>query len=104
TTPGNYIRGTSTGSSTSAGATSLDQFHLRMPAATLGIYRNRLTFDSYVSTGQTASIRGLVVNLPTAGTWPSCGSVATSSGLDDPVQTSSTGRFSQWYSFGKQEE
>jgi hypothetical protein len=103
TAPGDYIRGNSTGSA------APDYFHLKLPAATLGIYRNRLTIETLGAVGHTGTIRGLDQTATAAGVWTALGTVGTPvAGSDATIQTSATSttpaRFNEWYGFGKQEE
>jgi hypothetical protein len=94
--PGATITGNTTGASTTAGATSLDTFRVKTPAAALGIYRHRLVLTSS-TLFHTGTIRGL-----------SQTNRIINPGTDVVLQTSSTTstppRFVQWYGFGRQEE
>jgi hypothetical protein len=92
---GDYITGTSTGTSTSLGGAvnTADYFRVRTALAPLGVYRHRLALDQV---GNAASIRGLNQAAGVIGT------------TDSTMQTSSTAttppRMVQWYGFGKGEE
>lgn len=94
---GQWVQGNTTGSSTAAGAGSLDMFLIRTGALNAGIYRHRLVLTTTGTEGHIGSIRGLTqtAGVPNAGT-------------DAAFQTSSTTtlpvRFNQWYGFGKQEQ
>lgn len=103
---GDMIVGSSQGSSTTvAGPTSADNFHITTAAAPIGIYRNRLVITTPgVNVG---SIRGLgqtALNLGNpAGS--ATGPGAPSTALDNALQSSSTlttpVRFNQFYTFGR---
>jgi hypothetical protein len=99
------ISGSTTGSSTAAGATSLDTFRLKTPTGAAGIYRHRLALQS-ATAGQVGTLRGLNQTGATAGFWP--GPVGTVGSTDTVIQTSSAtaspASTNQWYGFGKQEE
>jgi hypothetical protein len=96
---GDTLSGTTTGTSSLAGATSRDTFRVGTAAATLGIYRHRLAITTTGTAGHTGAILGLT---------------ATASGpttAEATVQTSSTSttltipaRANQWYGFGRAEQ
>ncbi|MGD9789777.1 MAG: GC-type dockerin domain-anchored protein [Phycisphaerales bacterium] len=93
---GQIIRGVTRGTSTAAGETSVDYFHLKTAQAPLGLYRHRLVTTSAIA-GHTTQIRGLS---QFAGT--------ITEGSDALVQASSAtttpARMNQWYGFGRAEE
>jgi hypothetical protein len=94
---GQFITGTSTGSSTTAvGNNTADNFLISTAPATLGIYRHRVQVTSD-TLGNGATLRGLtqsagVINFASDGT------LQTASATTDPA------RFVQWYGFGRQEQ
>ncbi|MCX7992301.1 MAG: PEP-CTERM sorting domain-containing protein [Fimbriimonadales bacterium] len=99
--PGEWIEGTSTGSTGS----ELDYFRVQTVSAAPAIYRYRLILTSDTA-GHTGEIRGQGQTAATPGPWP--GPVGTGSGVEGLVQRSSTTtnppRFVQWYGFGRQEQ
>jgi len=96
-TNGDFITGTSTGTSTLVGGAinSADYFRVRTALAAAGVYRHRMVLSSETP-GHIGTIRGLNQSGGVIGT------------TDSVAQTSSTttfpARFVQWYGFGKGEE
>lgn len=105
--PGHTLTGTTTGSSTTAGATSIDTWKVRVAAAAPGIYRYRLVVTTSGTAGHTASIRGFTVTPITQAPWLPDQVVATATTTDSALQSSSAtsvpARFVQWYGFGASE-
>jgi hypothetical protein len=106
TAAGQVIRGTTTGTSATAGATSLDQFLIKTPPAAAGIYRHRLAITTSGTAGHVGTIRGLTQAAAASGPWP--GPVGTATATDTAAQTTVTTaplvRTNQWYGFGKEEQ
>ena len=103
---GDFITGTTTGTSITAGAglASADYFRVKTAAMPLGIYRHRLQLTS-TTLGQTGTIRGLSATANSA----TGGSInVTSDAIFQTAPTTLTNgvpiRTNQWYGFGKQEE
>jgi hypothetical protein len=85
---GQWLTGTTTGSSTATGLGSLDMFLVRGASAMApGIYKNRLTLTSSTP-GHTATLRGLNQSAGVIGA------------TDSTLQSVTTGNYNQWYSFG----
>lgn len=111
---GDYLSGATTGTVTTAGATSVDYYRVKTPAASPGIYRHRLELRSTGAQATTdlyvGKIQGLGQTGATAAVWNEASpSVGTATTTDTLIQTSATSnmippRTSQWYGFGKQEE
>jgi hypothetical protein len=94
---GEYITGTTTGTSTTAtGNGTADYFLITTTPAPLGIYRHRLQITTTGAVGHTGTIRGL-----------SQSNGVITAGTDSEAQGSSTtttpARMNQWYGFGKRE-
>jgi hypothetical protein len=102
---GDFIRGNTTGTSTTPGdPASADTFLVKTPAMATGIYRNRLTIES-TTPGHTGTIRGLYQDAPVAGPWGTwAGALGAATVFDVKAQTSSSGHMNEWYGFGKQEK
>jgi hypothetical protein len=90
---------------TSAGA-DVDYFLIRTPAASLGIYRQRMTLVNPTTPGNTASIRAVSQSSADSGPWP-C-SVGTGNTNDGVAQSSvnlvANTPTNTWYGFGKGEQ
>ena len=94
---GDTITGTTTGTVSTAGATSSDFFLVKTKARPLGIYKYRLSFTS-ATAGHTITLRGLS---------QAAGVINPAS--DASIQSHSTtlvsgARTVQWYGFGRQEQ
>jgi len=90
--PGDTLSGTTTGSSTVAGATSLDQFRIRTETAPFGLYKYQLAITTAGTAGHAGTIRGLTQTSGVIGTGDT--TFQTSSTLTTPA------RMNQWYDFG----
>ncbi len=93
---GDSVSGTTTGSSTLAGATSADTFRIKTPAASLGIYRHVLALTATGTAGHTVTLRGLSQAGNVVGTADNV--FQTGSSITSPA------RAIYWYGFGKEEE
>jgi len=106
--PGHTLTGTTTGSSSSAGAASLDYFRVQTAAAPAGIYRYRLVITTSGTEGHVGSIRGTGQTPTALGPWLPAELVGAASTSDSLIQVTSTGttpaRFNQWYGFGQGEQ
>lgn len=88
---GDSVSGTTTGTATTAGATSVDKFLITGPTDAPGVYEYTLTLTSPVA-GHTATIRGL-----------SQANRVITAATDSSFQTSQTvgtDRINRWYGFG----
>ena|GEM_PF-1294712 len=94
---GDSIIGFTTGSSTTPGDASADNFIIQTAAAPPGIYLHRLVITTDGPAGHTGTIRGLT---QTNGmiNFGSDAALQTSSATTNPP------RYVQWYGFGKQEQ
>jgi len=92
---GDSVTGTSTGSVTTAGPTSVDTFRVQTCALPLGIYEHRLT----LATANGGSIRG-VTQTGTIGV----GGTPTTTEIELQSNQTTPSRFNVWYGFGKGEE
>lgn len=106
--PGHTLTGTTTGSSTVAGAASLDTWKVKVAPAAAGVYRYRLVLTTSGTAGHTVSIRGFTVATLPQAPWLPAEAVAAPTATDAAVQTSSTAtvpaRYVQWFGFGASEE
>ena len=106
--PGHTLTGNTTGSATTAGATSLDTFRVKTAPAAAGIYRYRLVLTTTGPVGHVGSIRGLTQSSLAQAPWsgsPGGTAVASETAAHQTSLTTTTpARFVQWYGFGLSEE
>jgi hypothetical protein len=107
--PHTSIVGNTTGTSTVAGPTSLDQFLVQMVPQPFGIYRNQLVITSNIA-GHTGTIRSIpqvasapdtLPGIPWDGVIGTPGLTTTDNAGQTSSATSTPPRFNQWYSFGQ---
>ena len=95
---GDQITGTTTGSGTAAGLTSLDSFLVQSCAAPLGIYAQSLKVTTTGVAGHTMTFRGLTQVSPGIITPGTDATFATS------LATTTPPRALSYYGFGRQEQ
>jgi len=101
-TAGDFLTGSTAGTSTSVGDTSIlsaDYFRVGTCALPVGIYRHRLTITTGGPSGHVGTIMGRdVVNFPP----PTI--LATEVALQSSTMSSTPPNFVQWYGFGRGEQ